>query len=208
MRFTVDAYVAEEAPAPAPGDDDDLLREMSSLGLDDSEAPDPQPSPPARQSSNNTPPLIDIVPVGSNLVPQSSLIHVKTRSKRQFGVFDWQSTLAQLYFSGVPNLYLGVHDKGYFESISTRDPASILNGDGESALLSHRSSASQRKVGGLLAEIQKVVVREHARLIQKGIAKPLFSLLSRAGELWLYERRGGAVLPEELRKVFSSSTVS
>lgn len=197
MRFTVDAYV----PAAEPGDDDDLLRDLSSLRLGGPSSS--KSSSPTRPSSSNTPPLINIIPVGDALVPQSSLIHVKTRSKRQLGVFDWQQTLAQLYFSGVPNLYLGVHERGYFESISTRDSASIIKDGDDAGLIGHRSTASQRKVGGLLAELQQTVVREHARLIKKDVERPLFSLLSRGGGLWLYRRKGGVVLPDELRVVFS-----
>lgn len=179
-----------------------ILSQLDALTLSPPETARVSSVPPSSRSGKS---LVSVVPAGS-LVPQSSLIHLKTRSVRQSrdDVFDWPAAITQLYFAGNPRLYLGIHTKGLFQSIETHPLTNSLPED-NSEWIKFSAEAGYRTLGGFLKVLKQLVVR-HCEQLALGEESPqLFSLLSNKNELRLHTRSTGVSLDTELRHVFSTS---
>ncbi|KAI5989813.1 hypothetical protein F5J12DRAFT_727783 [Pisolithus orientalis] len=111
-----------------------------------------------------------------SVLPQSSVIEIKTRSARR--ELDWKEVYPQLYLSQTPYLYLAKHTRGTFGPVEKVQ----INSQG---MIAHtrEAEATMAKLEALLNAILKAV-RKH------GEGVPL-TLVYRAGKLQLYTRKAG-----------------
>ncbi|KIO08991.1 hypothetical protein M404DRAFT_22218 [Pisolithus tinctorius Marx 270] len=115
-----------------------------------------------------------------SVLPQSSVIEIKTRAARR--ELDWKEVYPQLYLSQTSYLYLAKHTRGTFGRVEKFQ----INSEGMAAH-AREAEASMAKLEALLSAILKAV-----RKYGEGV--PL-SLVYRAGELQLYKRKRGTRRP-------------
>jgi len=164
LRFEVDACTAETATI----DTDDLTAALSGLGIS-SQTPAADKRPPI--------PGISIIHTASRaLVPQASLIELKTRASHR--PLDWAETYPQLYLSQTAYLYLAMHKKGNFIEVMKVSLASEAM-----RVQAKEAEAGMGKLRAVLAEVLSVVRSEGG-----GVG---LSLVQEAGELVLYKRKKG-----------------
>jgi hypothetical protein len=164
LRFEVDACTGVDA--------DDLSSAFSGLGITSNNSP---ASTTARSSSAIS--GISIVrTTPRTLVPQSSLIELKTRASHK--PLDWDEVYPQLYLSQTPYLYLAKHTRGAFIGVESVQLAG-------SSMRTHakRAEAGMVKLKAVLDDILNVV-RGEARGVK-------FSLVCERGRLALYKRKEG-----------------
>ncbi|KAI0698101.1 hypothetical protein BC835DRAFT_684939 [Cytidiella melzeri] len=164
-------------PSPRTVSADDLADAFSSLDVAATS------SPPTMQDVN--------VVKGGTVVPQSSLIKIKTRSMRNVETFDWESAYLQLFLGQTCNLYLGVHQKGRFEEVrKTAFDSPELK---EAA---KNTRPVLKKLGRLLDEILYIAI-DYGN-------KGRLSVVCKSGQLKVYERKGEEdfLLPEDVLKRF------
>ena len=121
VRFEVDAQVAT-APIRSrdiPGGPDDLSEALAGLSFScrtpAHEAPPPAPH---RTSPDNLDAIVTVVRGGTR-IPQSSIIEISTRSTKSAQRQNWE-TDTQLFLSQTPVHYLAVHQRGVFNTVTTR----------------------------------------------------------------------------------------
>ncbi|GJE88252.1 hypothetical protein PsYK624_043350 [Phanerochaete sordida] len=180
VRFEVDACYPS---TPAGEDTSDALADaLSSLSV----------SRPSAEAGGLASSGVTVVEAGT-VVPQSSLIELKTRSVRNADSFDWADAYLQLYLGQTPHSIMGVHQFGTFEERREKKL--------DSASLKHVARTQQRylqQLGQLLGQIQRLVV-------ERGDAK--LSVLCRSGVLQLVERQStGLLLPLEVLERFSTQS--
>ncbi|PCH40483.1 hypothetical protein WOLCODRAFT_98991 [Wolfiporia cocos MD-104 SS10] len=187
VRFEVDACIApsrsSRATAAGPTDVDSLSDMLSGLNV----ASDKKGA--AKVDESVSTPELDVIRAGTR-VPQSSVIEMCTRSRRNAEQFDWVDAFPQLYFSQTPNHYLAVHSRGEFETITKKH---LDNPEMKSIEASAQSGF--RKLKRTLQDIQELVI-EHG---QRG----RLSLVHRDGQLRVFERTSQTdSIPEQLLSRF------
>jgi hypothetical protein len=164
LRFEVDACTGSI-------DVDELTSSFSRLATAATASTAKSPSPPTPVSGIS---CLETNP--RKLVPQSSLIELKTRAAHR--ELDWHEAYPQLYLSQTAYLYLAKHQKGSFVTVEKVE----LGGAGM------RRYASEAEAGmGKLREVLKEVL-EAVR--KEGHGVPL-SLVCQGGRLALHKRQAG-----------------
>ncbi|KAI0088709.1 hypothetical protein BDY19DRAFT_890744 [Irpex rosettiformis] len=148
---------------------DDLADALSSLSV----------------TSSSTPQDVKIVDGGA-VVPQSSLVKIKTRSMRNVETFDWSAAYLQLFLGQTYNLYLGVHQRGTFNEVRE---VNLETPEFQEAAKDMQPVL--KKLGRLLDEILYIAI-EYGH-------KGRLSVVCRAGQLKVYERKDEAsFLPKDV----------
>jgi hypothetical protein len=121
------------------------------------------------------------------LVPQSSIIELKTRSFR--APFDRDDVYPQLFFSQTPLLYLARYDRGRFSGVEDITLSSMTR----------EATAAASGLRKLAAELENIL-----KMVRKGDMGKKLSLVYSGGALTLYKREEGGIvgLPQELAKLF------
>ena len=128
---------------------------------------------------------LDVIRAGQ-LVPQSALIEMTTRSQNNAKNYDWVEAYPQLFLAQTPHHFLAVHNRGEFERIEKRSLA-----DSEMKNVEAKLQGNFRKLRAALKTVQDLVV-EHGE-------RGRLSLVFRDGSLEVFERRTQAsCLPEEM----------
>lgn len=182
LRYSVDACLPVRTPRDSrspPTSSHNLASTVASLELQTA-APLDAVAEPANSKAN-----IKILS-GGTLVPQASLVEMKTRMSKN--LFDSHDTFPQIYLSQTPLLFLAYHEWGTFYSHGFHE---IKLGEMKSELASAQTGL--RQLGVVLREIYRLV-KEH------GKDRQALSLIFRDGKMVLYKRKGGVELDEELRK--------
>lgn len=132
---------------------------------------------------------VDVIRAGQ-LVPQSSIVELATRSERGANYFDWTESYPQLWLSQTPHHFLAVHYKGLFHRLETR----TLDDD-EMKYVHAEFEGTFKKLRALLETIQEIVVKHG-----KGSC---LSLVCKDGILAVHEREGrDGCLPDEVMNRF------
>lgn len=92
----------------------------------------------------------DVIKRGS-LVPQSSLVEIKTRAQSR--VLDWKEVLPQLWFSATPSLTVAYHRYGRFDDIRTTRMDAV---GGQLEVWERRNAGGLGKV----VELIRIIVQE------------------------------------------------
>jgi len=188
VRFSVDACIPEKAPRSSP-DVDDVLSAFSSLSVSGTS-----------NARTNTAPhgvsfgSLNIIPVGKALVPQSTLVELKTRSAKNVQHFDWKSIWPQLYICRTPYLFIAVHEGGMFEEVLTMK---LGSSDPVVQSAAEKAKDGLNKLGIALTDIVGRVIDE----AKNGEGRSL-SLICRGGKMELHERAKKGGIPDELLRYF------
>lgn len=183
VRFEVDACL-EALPKRTTGRSgdggvDDMINQLGGLALFSTSA----------SSSASTETDVTIFRAGQ-VVPQSSILEMTTRSERNVVTYDWKESYPQLFLSQTPHHFLAVHRGGMFSRIEKRK----LD-DRELKDIHAGIEQSFRKLYVLLKTIQDVVIG-HGR-------RGRLSLVCKDGFLKVYERMSqDSFLPDEVMKRF------
>ncbi|GJJ10485.1 hypothetical protein Clacol_004711 [Clathrus columnatus] len=116
------------------------------------------------------------------LVPQDSVIELKTRNLTPRDSLYWSDVYVQLFLSQTPHLYTGIHKRGEFKKI-------------EKLTLNEVKSKAQEPERGLKR------LRKFLGIIQSTVLERLtdgesFSIVYQGGQLFLWKRDGkGGLLP-------------
>lgn len=165
--------------------DDDLSDALSSLTLSSTSSPaSSAPCPPSA-------PVHGIRVIrGGTVVPQPSLIKLKTRSERSRPLIDWPFIYPQLALGQTPALIVGVHSRGEVHTLRTTKLDAPALEDVRTEV-----QPRLRRLSKLLEEIWLVVaeIGKETRV----------SLLCRKGVLSLVERTSGEdLLPQDVLERF------
>lgn len=173
LRFTIEACTSSTNDT---NDEDDLLAAFSGLGIGGASASSsrnitkPQATVPSVRgvSINRTTPR--------KVVPQASLIELKTRAARR--ELDWAEIYPQLYLSQTAFLYIAKHERGSFNTLEKVEL-------GSESMKIHARRAEQG-----LAKLKLVLqdILDAARMEDEGVG---LSLVAKDGKLALYKRREG-----------------
>jgi hypothetical protein len=124
------------------------------------------------------------------LVPQSSLIEIKTRSVTSARSIDWVDIFPQLYLSQTPHLYLAIHRGGEFSTIKKMELETIeISGVASDALM---------RLRGLVKVLKDIRRLSEAR----GEEGRRFTLVCIADELSVHFG-GKDLLPPDLLELFN-----
>ena len=138
---------------------------------------------------------ISIVRAGE-LVPQSSIIEIKSKSAARFTGVDWDDYLPQFVLSGTPRLVIGLHNRGTFASVLHK------RSDGDAEVLAER-----RKLDAKLRLLRKLLGTVIAIAKEKVNQKKKLSLVYRDRVLRLYEKSTTqSCLPQEWMDRFNLKT--
>lgn len=163
---------ASKASASAGTDVDDLTALLSGLSVQ-------KASPHTIDRSG-----INIIHSGE-LVPQSSILEIKTKSAFNFKGIDWDDYLPQLVLSQIPHLVVGLHDRGLFHTVTHKkmDDSDVV--------------AEKRKLDSKLRLLRDLL--ETIRRLVKGRGKDKrYALVYRDRELRMYEKESSeSCLPQE-----------
>lgn len=128
----------------------------------------------------------DIIRAGQ-LVSQSSIVELTTRSERNVLCYDWKEQYPQLYLSQTPHHFLAVHHGGLFDRMEMRQ----LD-DAEMKTIHASVENSFKKLRALLETIQQIAV-DHGKEARR------LSLVCRSGSVTVLERRSrDNCLPDEV----------
>jgi hypothetical protein len=182
LRCAVDACLPSGSRPAAneidDDDDDDLADLVSNLNLGSITKPD-------RGSTSSA--ELRIIKGGTE-VPQSSIIEIKTRSERSIANFDWGEAYPQLYLSQTPLLYLGVHNRGNFGTVTKGRVDDYVQ-------VARESQPAFKGLKKALEDIQ-VLVQEHD-------LEGRISLVCKDGTLSVYERTSSdSCLPDNFMALF------
>ena len=148
---------------------------------------------PLRQTSFGTTSGVDVNVIrAGQLVPQSSLLEMTTRSERFADQYRWEENYPQLYLSQTPHHMLAIHRGGRFHRTESR-----MLDDAEMRAIHTQYDDVFKKLRALLGTIQRLVVAcgKEGRL----------SLVCRRGLLAIYEREDReSCLPEAVMNRFDS----
>jgi hypothetical protein len=128
---------------------------------------------------------------GGRVVPQSSLIELKTKQHSLKMSADWREILPQLLLSGTPTLIRGVHTGGVFSRIIT------------STVGSEQLVDAETRAGAALSQLREVLSAVQA-FLQKQRRGERFSLVCRRKDrvLQVFRRTTPSLIPETLRARF------
>ncbi|KAI0927624.1 hypothetical protein AcV5_008108 [Taiwanofungus camphoratus] len=171
VGFEVDAYIASPRTAKtslsATSDIETLPALLSGLDV----SSNVETAPELLTSVSDTD--LKIIRAGKQ-VPQSSIVELKTRSKRYVAQFDWADAYPQLYLSQTPHQFLAVHDRGLFETVIKRKL-----GDPELQKVEEAAQLGFAKLSSILKMIQELVIKHGQRRL---------SLVCLEGKLQVFER--------------------
>ena len=129
---------------------------------------------------------------GGVVVDQENIAELTTISMKRRGLFNWSEAYPQLFLSQTPCHFLGVHDRGRFDTIEQRR---LGSGDLRSIEQSLQGVLWQLR---FLLDIIKELVVEHGR-------SGRLSLVCQGGELKVYTRSSkDSCLPEDILARFDS----
>ncbi|KAF8516443.1 hypothetical protein BU17DRAFT_92788 [Hysterangium stoloniferum] len=127
-----------------------------------------------------------------NLVPQSSLLELKTRSIKSVDNFDWNESYPQLLLSQTPHMFVCVHDHGTFTEVRKKTLEELKTGE-----VARKTADGLRKLKRILEEIREIVLGEGEGAMLSLVCK------KEGKEIVLYKREGtGASLPKEMLQKF------
>jgi len=165
LRFEVDACL------PANTEVDDLTSAFTNLGVSSQSSQQKIVSTPSAHLG-----IAVVHTIPRELVPQSSLIEIKTRASHK--ALDWEEAYPQLYLSQTAYLYLAKHERGAF-----REPEKI-----QLAGPSMKVHAEYAQVG--MGRLEAVLTAVLAAVRKQGQGVGL-SLVCEGGKLALYKRKEG-----------------
>jgi hypothetical protein len=182
VRFEVDAFIP---PVASPVKDIDFPDRL--------EVPEPSttcslavPSPLSSADQRNPLTILQ----GGAMVPQSSLIEVKSSSQKSATKQKWAEIYPQLYLSQTPWLYKAIHRDGQFYTIRKTQL-----GSSELADVAVRSKLRFQKLRLALQVIKNIVI--------KSGAQGRLSLVLENRELVVFNRRSEAsCLPKDIMALF------
>ncbi|KAF8649168.1 hypothetical protein AX16_005966 [Volvariella volvacea WC 439] len=182
VRFELDGYIPDKGvttsrPARKPSEAavDDLPERLSNVKIN------------ASQSAAG----LKVVKGGA-LVPQSSILELKTRYKYAKAPIDYGRIYVQMLVSNTPNLYLALHNSGLFDEIRKETLDSPVFQSQHRAM-----QPALKKFRALLGYIQQQVI-QHG---QQG----RLSLVCQSGVLRLYSRTtDNNFLPDEYMAKFDA----
>lgn len=129
---------------------------------------------------------------GGILVDQDNIAELTTISTKRRGLFNWSETYPQLFLSQTPYHFLGIHDRGRFETIEKRQLGSGVLRSIEQSL---QGVLWQLR---LLLDVIKELVVKHGK-------SGRLSLVCQGGELKVYKRSNeDSCLPEDILARFDS----
>ncbi|KAF9510454.1 hypothetical protein BS47DRAFT_1395989 [Hydnum rufescens UP504] len=135
-------------------------------------------------------PHLTLIRRGVELISQSRLVEVKTRSLGALRAVNWSEIYSRLYLSQTPHTYFGIHDRGLFVRIERK---ALDASDRDMVLASQDAEYGLRRLGSVLYALRESVLEargDHA-----------LAVLCRGGKLALYKRTSNG-LPEELIHAF------
>ncbi|KAG8933817.1 hypothetical protein FRC02_011139 [Tulasnella sp. 418] len=133
---------------------------------------------------------IKITPSSNPLVPQSTMMELKTRSVRNAATFNWDDTWPQLYLSHTKHLYLAIHQSGTFQELRKLDL------DNPTPEMATAAQKSQKLLRGLVDALKKVSALTWSQNVGQQC-----SLVYHDKTMSLYTR-DSHVLPPEARELF------
>jgi hypothetical protein len=135
-------------------------------------------------------PHLTLIRRGVELISQSRLVEVKTRSVGALRAVNWSEIYSRLYLSQTPHAYFGIHDHGLFVRIERKG---LDASDRDMVLASQDAEYGLRRLGSVLYALRESMLEakgDHA-----------LAVLCRGGKLALYKRTSNG-LPEELIHAF------
>ncbi|EPQ54880.1 hypothetical protein GLOTRDRAFT_77669 [Gloeophyllum trabeum ATCC 11539] len=179
VRFEVDACLPpprEATKLSSATTLDDLTATLSGLGLGSrSKAPE----------TTSDASGLDIIHAGSADIAQERIVELTTRSQRNADTFDWVDAYPQLFLSGTPHHFLGIHVGGKFSTIRKR-----RLGSPEMQRVEERAQPSLKKLRSILQVLHDLVI-EHGETGR-------LSLICVKGILQVFKRNTtDSLLPDE-----------
>lgn len=178
LRYVVDACSADATPPkPISSNTDDLVNVLSNMKISSGSSPAP------------TTDLYGVTIQKSphqELVPQSSLIELKTRAA--YKQLEWDEVYPQLYLSQTGYLYLAKHTKGVFQPVEKTKLADM--------------KAEATRAEGDMSKLKAVLDAILAKVREAGSETTEFSLVCYENKLALYKRKGGKPIPQEILDKF------
>lgn len=186
VRFEVDACLPpprEATKLSSATTLDDLTATLSGLGLGSrSKAPE----------TTSDASGLDIIHAGSADIAQERIVELTTRSQRNADTFDWVDAYPQLFLSGTPHHFLGIHVGGKFYEVVKRELRTAAMGG-----IERGAQAGLRKLRKALGEIQELVVDSGDR--------GRLSLVCDGGVLKVFNRKSTeSCLPDEIMRRFDN----
>lgn len=175
IRFEVDACYSTEAASDNP-DLDNLADALSSVKID---------------NTPSTPPTTKVGPINvvraGEEVAQRDLIKIKTKSS--ISPFPWISAYPQLLLGQTPTLKVGMHTRGTFETVLSRQ------------LDSSEFDEEKAMIQPALNKLRKLLGHIHDAALERGRGAML-SIVYQDGVLKLIERTDGRLLlpPKVIRR--------
>lgn len=187
LRFTIEACTSSTDDV---NDEDDLLAAFSGLGISGASASKSQDT----KKPQATVPTVRGVSITQTtprkVVPQASLIELKTRAVRR--EIDWVDIYPQLYLSQTAFLYIAKHDRGNFNTLEK-----VELGSESMQIHARRTEQGVAKLKLVLQDILDAAKKEDV-----GVG---LSLVAKDGKLVLYKRREGTgkVLGKDITDKFN-----
>jgi hypothetical protein len=184
LRFTIEACTSSVKDTD---DEDDLLEAFSGLGIGGASA---STTPGTKAPPVSTVPGVTITHTSPRkVVPQASLIEMKTRAARR--ELDWAEVYPQLYLSQTAFLYIAKHERGSFNTLEKVEL-------GAENMLPHTRRTEQG-----VAKL-KVVLQDILDAVKMEDVGVCMSLVGKNGELVLYKRKEGTgkALGQEITNKF------
>lgn len=179
VRFEVDACLPSASKTAKPSSVDGLANAIADLTTKETQSGTKSPSA-----------LIEVIHGGIE-ASQGALVELTSRSQKTMQRINWMKLFYQLYLSGTPHLFIGIHSGGVFEQTINKHS---LN---DTEMTSHKKNAEEslRKLGSLLETIKGVVL-EHGK-------QGRLSLVGMARDVKIYKRKSkDSCLPAEVMKRF------
>ncbi|KAG2109056.1 uncharacterized protein F5147DRAFT_693865 [Suillus discolor] len=173
LRFTIEACTSSTNDT---NDEDDLLAAFSGLGIGGASVSSSRDT----KKPQATVPTVRGVTIRQTtprkVVPQSSLIELKTRAARR--EIDWAEVYPQLYLSQTAFLYIAKHERGSFNTLEKVEL-------GSESMQTH-ARRTQQGVAKL-----KLVLQDILDAVKKEDVGVGLSLVAKDGKLALYKRHEG-----------------
>jgi len=136
---------------------------------------------------------LNIITEGT-LVPQSSLVELKTRGLKFVDSFNWNDTYPQLLLSQTPRMFLCLHEYGTFKEVREKTLGELETGE-----VARKATDGLRKLKRILKEIREIVLGEGEGAMLSLVCK------KQGKEIVFYKREGtGASLPKEMLEKFGT----
>ena len=175
VRYTVDGYLPPTSVASSGIEE--VTDTLAALDISREKAQ-------AQQVKGTS---LHVIPFGER-VPQESIIEIATISKLRENRLDWDEKTPQLFLSQTSHFYVGLHDRGFFESVRKRRF--------EPTALSEKVRTNMKRLRHALGIIQGLVIKygQRGRL----------GIICIGGTLKVHERlsRDSTFLPDEYMQRF------